>query len=131
MKEKKMLNTKSKKGFTLIEIMLVIVIIGIIAGIAVTKLVNSTGKAASTTAHMSLKGIEGAIQAYEMEHLRLPNSLDDLTKSDGGYGPYLKASELMDPWGQKFKYTKGGSHGFGYDLSTKNPDTGEEYNNWE
>lgn len=121
---------KSKHGFTLIEIMLVIVIIGIIAGIAIPKLTGSVGKASNTAARMSLKGIESAVQAYEMDNLRLPDSLDDLTKAKDGNGPYLKPSELIDPWSQKFQYTKGGSHGMGFDLSTTSPE-GESFNNWE
>ena len=36
----------------------------------------------------------------------------------------------MDPWSQKFKYSKGGSHGMGFDLSTTSPD-GDEFNNWD
>jgi general secretion pathway protein G len=125
-----MKNSKSKKGFTLIEIMLVIVIIGIIAGIAIPKLTGSVGKASNTAARMSLKGIESAVQAYEMDNLRLPDSLDDLTKQKDGNGPYLKPSDLIDPWSQKFNYSKGGSHGVGFDLSTTSPE-GAEFNNWD
>lgn len=125
-----MKNSKSKNGFTLIEIMLVIVIIGIIAGIAIPKLTGSVGKASNTSARVSLKGIEAAVQAYEMDNLRLPDSLDDLTKKTGENGPYLKPSDLIDPWSQKYQYTKGGSHGFGFDLSTTSPD-GDQFNNWE
>ena len=124
-----MKNSKSKNGFTLIEIMLVIVIIGIIAGIAIPKLTGSVGKASNTAARMSLKGIESAVQAYEMDNLRLPDSLDDLTKTKDGNGPYLKPSELIDPWSNKFQYTKGGSHGMGFDLWTENE--GVQFNNWD
>ena len=125
-----MKNSKSKSGFTLIEIMLVIVIIGIIAGIAIPKLTGSVGKASNTAARMSLKGIESSIQAYEMDNLRLPDSLDDLTKQTGENGPYLKPSDLNDPWSQKYSYTKGGSHGMGFDLSTTSPE-GDQFNNWD
>jgi general secretion pathway protein G len=130
MLQKKVKNSKAKNGFTLIEIMLVIVIIGIIAGIAIPKLTGSVGKASNTAARMSLKGIEAAIQSYEMDNLRLPDSLDDLTKATGGNGPYLKPSELIDPWSQKYQYTKGGSHGMGFDLSTTSPE-GASFNNWD
>jgi general secretion pathway protein G len=127
-----MLNRKLKNrgGFTLIEIMLVIVIIGIIVGIAAPKIGGKLGKAQNVAARASLKAVETAIQSYEMDNLRLPDSLDDLTKQKDGNGPYLKPSELMDPWSQKFQYSKGGSHGMGFDLSTTSPD-GEQFNNWD
>lgn len=123
-------NHKSKGGFTLIEIMLVIVIIGIIVGIAAPKISGKLGKAQNVAARASLKAIETAIGNYELDNLRLPDSLEDLTKQQNGNGPYLKPSELLDPWSQKYNYSKGGSHGMGFDLSTTSPE-GDEFNNWD
>lgn len=121
---------KSKGGFTLIEIMLVIVIIGIIVGIAVPKISGKLGTATDTAAKASLAGIESAIRDYEMENLRLPDSLNDLTVQKNGHGPYLKPSQILDPWKNPFIYAKPGSHGFGFDLSCKSPE-GKEFNNWD
>lgn len=126
----KVKSRKSKGGFTLIEIMLVIVIIGIIVGIAVPKITGKVGRANEVAARASLKAIEGAIQSYEMDLLRLPDSLSDLTVQRDGHGPYLRPSELNDPWGQPFVYAKPGSRGFGFDLSCKSPE-GKEFNNWD
>lgn len=120
----------SKRGFTLIEIMLVIVIIGIIVGIAVPKITGKVGRANDVAAKASIKSIEAAIQSYEMDNLTLPSSLSDLTTQKNGNGPYLKPSELTDPWGTPFVYSKPGSHGIGFDLSCKSPE-GKEFNNWE
>ncbi|MCC7299952.1 MAG: type II secretion system protein GspG [Verrucomicrobia bacterium] len=125
-----MKNRKSKGGFTLIEIMLVIVIIGIIVGIAVPKITGKVGKANDVAAKASLKSIEAAIQSFEMDNLRLPDSLNDLTVQKDGNGPYIKPSELNDPWKQPFIFAKPGSHGIGFDLSCKSPE-GKEFNNWE
>ncbi len=130
----KISNRKSAIGnanaFTLIEIMLVIVIIGIIVGIAAPKIGGKLGKAQNVAARASLKSIETAIGSYEMDNLKLPDSLEDLTKTQNGNGPYLKPSELTDPWSQKFQYNKGGSQGIGFDLSTTSPD-GDSFNNWD
>jgi general secretion pathway protein G len=126
----KILNRQSQGGFTLIEIMLVIVIIGIIVGIAVPKITGKVGKANDIAARASLKAIEAAVQSYEMDNLQLPASLTDLTVQKNGNGPYLKPSELNDPWGQPFVFAKPGSHGVGFDLSCKSPE-GKEFNNWE
>ncbi|MCU0857661.1 MAG: type II secretion system protein GspG [Pontiellaceae bacterium] len=122
--------SESKKGFTLIEIMLVIVIIGIIVGIAVPKISGKLGTATDTAARASIRAVEGAVQSYEMDNLRLPDSLTDLTAQKNGKGPYLKTSELKDPWGNPYTYIKPGSHGIGFDLSCKSPD-GKEFNNWD
>jgi general secretion pathway protein G len=120
----------SRSGFTLIEIMLVIVIIGIIVGIAVPKITGKVGKANDIAAQASLKAIETAIQSYEMDNMTLPSSLADLTTQKDGHGPYLKASELKDPWDNPFVYAKPGAHGIGFDLSCKSPE-GKEFNNWD
>ena len=126
----KILNRKSKGGFTLIEIMLVIVIIGIIVGIAVPKITGKVGKANDVAARASLKALEAAIQSYEMDNLQLPDSLNDLTVQKNNNGPYIKPSELNDPWKQPFVYAKPGSHNIGFDLSCKSPE-GKEFNKWE
>jgi general secretion pathway protein G len=130
-RKSKIPNRQSRSGFTLIEIMLVIVIIGIIVGIAVPKISGKLGTATDTAARASLKGVESAVSSYEMDHLRLPDSLNDLTTQKDGKGPYLKPSELKDPWGQPFTYVKPSSRGNGFDLSCKNPTSGKEFNNWE
>jgi general secretion pathway protein G len=127
----KLLNRSSKGGFTLIEIMLVIVIIGIIVGIAVPKITGKVGKASDVAAKASVRAIEAAIQSYEMDNLTLPSSLPDLTVQKNNNGPYIKPSELNDPWGQPFVFSTPGAHGIGFDLSCKNPNSGEEFNNWE
>jgi len=122
--------TLLSRGFTLIEVMLVVVIISILLGIAVKNTSGNLTKANNVAARASLKSIETAVQSYEMDNMRLPESLDDLTRQQDGNGPYLRPSELIDPWSQKYQYSKGGSHGRGFDLSTTSPD-GDSFNNWE
>lgn len=129
-RKSRIINRKSRGGFTLIEILLVVVIIGIIVGIAVPRMSGKIGMSLDVAARASLKSIETAVQNYEMEHLRLPDSLEDLTVIKDGKGPYLKPSEIKDPWGQKFQYSKPGSHNRGYDLSTRSPEA-KEFNNWD
>ncbi|MBM4152000.1 MAG: prepilin-type N-terminal cleavage/methylation domain-containing protein [Kiritimatiellaceae bacterium] len=125
------MNQQMKKGFTLIEIMLVIVIIGIIVGIAVPQISGKLGKSVDTAALASLKAVESAIHSYQMDHLRLPDSLNDLTTQKDGKGPYLTPSKIVDQWKNPYVYSKPGAHGLGFDLSCKNPETGKEFNNWE
>jgi len=123
-------NRQSKGAFTLIEVLLVVVIIGMLAGILVPKIAGKLAKAQGHAAPAMISRIESGLGEYEMDHFKLPGSLDELTKVKDGKGPYLKPSELKDPWGQPVKYSKPGSHNRGYDLWTVSPD-GKEYNNWE
>lgn len=120
----------SRGGFTLIEVLLVVVIIGILAGILVPKIGGKLSKAQSSATPAMISRIESAIGEYEMEHFTLPDSLEDLTKVKDGAGPFLKPSELKDPWGQQFQYSKPGTHNRGYDVWTTSPD-GQEFNSWE
>ena len=99
-------------GFTLIEIMLVVVIIGILAAVAIPNLSGKVGQAQANAAKSSIRAIEGAIDMYEVENGRLPDSLQNLvTKGSepNWSGPYLKKAEaLKDPWGMDYQYTKTG-----------------------
>ena len=119
-----------RSGFTLVEVLLVVVIIGIIASIAIPAISGKLGTALDTKAVAGMRAIETAVVSYELDHLRLPDSIDDLATTRDGKGPYLKPSDLMDPWKQKYQYSKPGSHNRGFDLSTRSPD-GKEFNNWD
>ena len=97
-------------GFTLIEIMLVVVIIGMLAAVAGVKLTGKIGQAKNNVAKQGVAAIEQAIDMYEVDNGKLPDSLQGLlTKgSENNWnGPYLKKAEgLKDPWGNEYQYSK-------------------------
>ena len=97
-------------GFTLIEIMLVVVIIGMLAAVAGVKLTGKIGQAKKNVAKQGVAAIEQAIDMYEVDNGKLPDSLQSLlTKgSENNWnGPYLKKAEgLKDPWGNEYQYSK-------------------------
>ena len=97
-------------GFTLIEIMLVVVIIGMLAAVAGVKLTGKIGQAKKNVAELGVAAIEQAIDMYEVDNGKLPDSLQGLlTKgSENNWnGPYLKKAEgLKDPWGNEYQYSK-------------------------
>ncbi len=97
-------------GFTLIEIMLVVVIIGMLAAVAGVKLTGKIGQAKKNVAKQGVAAIEQAIDMYEVDNGKLPDSLQGLlTKgSENNWnGPYLKKAEgLKDPWGNEYQYSK-------------------------
>ncbi|WP_372845056.1 type II secretion system protein GspG [Pontiella sp.] len=135
MKEKQ--NNKhlaKRSGFTLIEVILVVVILGIIAGVTMKGL-NIGGKkemADVMDAKSTIAGISMAIDAYEVMNGTYPSSLDGLLDSSKAGFPFLKKNSVpLDPWGKPFTYSSPGSHNtHGYDISCTTP-KGESINNWE
>lgn len=100
-------------GFTLIEILLVVVIIGILAAVAVPRLGGRVGQSQIAAARAGVGAIGTAIDLYETDNGKLPESLQNLiTKGSepNWNGPYLRKAEgLKDPWGTEYQYSKNGS----------------------
>ncbi|MFA5042511.1 MAG: type II secretion system major pseudopilin GspG [Kiritimatiellia bacterium] len=99
---------QSRSGFTLIEIMLVVVIIGILAAVVVPKFTGRTKEAKNSAAKSSIASIGLALDLYETDNGNFPASLQALlTKGSeqNWRGPYLKKAEIpLDPWGHEFVY---------------------------
>ncbi len=128
-------------GFTLIEILIVVIILGILASLVVPRLAGRTEEARREAARSDIEGgIALALDLYEADNGRYPASLDDLvTKpSDANKwkGPYLKKGVPKDPWGHVYQYRFPGTQNSAtYDLVSTGPD-GQEGNeddvtNWE
>jgi general secretion pathway protein G len=116
-------NRKSKieNGFTLVEILLVVVIIGILAALVIPRIAGSSERARVTAATTDINGgIKSALGAYEVDMGTYPKSLQDLITAPGGarnwHGPYLDSLPL-DPWGNPYIYYYPGKHSqTSYDL---------------
>jgi general secretion pathway protein G len=112
-------------GFTLIEILLVVVIIGILAAVAVPKFSGRIGQSKESACLANLNAISLALDMYEIDHGNYPSSLNDLVSGSGSEwrGPYLKQGLPKDPWGNPFIYSVRQG---GYDLKSSGaPDGGE------
>ncbi len=100
------------KGFTLLEIMIVVVIVGLLATVTITQLSGKTDQAKYETTRAKLSQIVDNIQMYLTDCSKLPEKLEDLIVMPGGlekkwHGPYLKESfDLKDDWGNDFNYRK-------------------------
>ena len=140
---------KFYQGFTLIEIMVVIVILGILAGLIVPRIMGRPEEARRTKAALQIRSIESALKLYKLDNGVYPDTdqgLDALVEKPGTgaipknwrEGGYLEASRVPnDPWGNPFMYIMPGQNG-DFDLSSYGRDGekgGEgdnaDLNSWE
>ena len=95
-----------QRGFSLIEIILVVVLIGGIVAFAATRILGGGDRAKVNLARAQVQTLSEKVQQFEMDTGGLPNSLEELVSSSGAgwLGPYAKESELKDPWGTALEY---------------------------
>lgn len=107
--------TRRQSGFTLIEILIVIAIIGIIAGIVASKVFGNKDRAYYKLAETDMQTLAAKVGSFEEDTGALPGSLEDLVRQPGGVsgwlGPYAKEKELKDPWGTPYQYRTPGQDG--------------------
>lgn len=110
----------SQRGFTLIEILVVVVILGILAAIVVPRVMERPGEARIVRVKQDLQGVATALSMYKLDNHRYPSSEQGLqalvTKPSGTpeapnwKGPYLDRLP-KDPWDHPYQYQQPGQHG--------------------
>jgi general secretion pathway protein G len=104
-------------GFTLVELLVVLAILGMLAALVGPQVLNQLGGAKSKSATIQIRDYEQALELYKLDVGRFPRSgegLEALVRQPSGAkgwnGPYLKKDELpMDPWGNPYEYRVSGS----------------------
>ncbi len=109
-----------QQGFSLMELLIVMVILGMLAGIVGPTIWKHLSKAQDKTAKTQISQFESAIDTYRLDMFKYPSSLDALinntSNSPKWNGPYLTKRMPKDPWGNEYQYKKPGDEGRDYDL---------------
>ena len=109
----------SQRGFSLIEIILVVVLIGGIVAFAASRILGGGDRAKANLARAQVQTLAEKVQQYEMDTGGLPPALEALVDNTGNaagwLGPYAKAGELKDPWNHAYVYRVPGD-GQAFDL---------------
>lgn len=138
---------KNKAGFTLIEVLVVVVILGILATVIAPKILGRPEEARRTKAAVDIKGIETALNMYKIDSGIYPSTEQGLRalveKPTVGQEPrkwrtggYLSKTP-NDPWGTPYIYLSPGTHGdydlisFGSDGEAGGEESNADINNWE
>ncbi len=112
-----------ERGFTLIEILIVVAIIGLIASLIAPNLIGRFERSKEEVAKAQIEMLSSAVQAFMIDLGRYPNSLEELVnlQDPKWRGPYLSKKSLpKDPWGREYQFKCPGDHG-PFDLYSFGP----------
>ena len=142
----KSLNQNRQRGFTLIEIMIVVVILSILASLIIPRIMNRPDQARVVKAAQDMRALQSALNMYRLDNYHYPNTNQGLqalvTKPNGQpqptswQEPYLDKLP-KDPWGQPYLYLMPGQHGdfdlftFGADQRQGGEGANADLGNWD
>ena len=138
---KKIRSEKSEAGFTLVELMIVVVILAMLAGVLGMNVYSKLKKSKEKIAVMQISQFDGALISYSFDLGRMPSTSEGLQAlvqnpggSDNWKGPYIKKVP-NDPWGKAYVYRNPGGGGREFDILSVGPDgeegTADDICSWE
>lgn len=147
MQNRKQIQRRKRGGFTLIEVLLVLAILGVIAAMVVPQLLGRQQQANKDAAKLSITGLEQTLELYAVDHNgEFPTTGEGLevllvapNNDEKWHGPYLKDGKKLpiDPWGRPLQYEYPGQHNSQSkpDISSGGPDkafgTADDIANWD
>ncbi|UVJ46108.1 type II secretion system major pseudopilin GspG [Pseudomonas sp. LS1212] len=109
---------RREQGFTLLELLVVLVVLGLLAGLVAPKYFNQLGKSEAKVARAQIEGLSKALDLYRLEVGHYPTSEQGLqaltaapTDETRWAGPYLQKNVPQDPWGRNYVYRAPGENG--------------------
>lgn len=116
------------RGFTLLELLVVLVVLGLLVGIVGPKYFSQLGKSEAQAAHAQIASLAKALDLYRLDLGNYPSTEQGLAallvsppNEARWKGPYLQKAPPADPWGRPYAYKAPGEHG-DYDLSSLGKD---------
>lgn len=114
---------RGTRGFTLLELLIALLIVGLLVGVVAQNLFGNVSKAERTAAKQQIDAFSKALDTYRLDMGSFPTTeqgLAALSKAPSGStrwkGPYLKKEAPVDPWGNPYQYKAPGSNGQPYEI---------------
>ena len=115
---KRRMNKPGQTGFTLMELLVVLAILGLLMSLVGPRVLNQLGGAKTKTALIQIKDLEQSLEMYKLDVGRFPSTGEGLqalvtkpSNAAGWNGPYLKSDVPLDPWKREYQYKYPGERG--------------------